>query len=740
MIWLFVILTTFLPISPVGGLGYDGVKQIAQDSTDIMWFRMANDVFRYDGVQFVRYDASTKMPEVSHADFDVKPYKVSMIAHGFNPSIPVKCAEQDADGRVWIGTQRGLWIYTPQTQLWQVYTANDGSGLQSSSIWSLLRDKDDNMWVGTYSGGVYLCPRNGVSPFENYTAERPVSISVFAYDSVAENMYVGTQGDGVYLFNPASSQLKKVVNVANVNALLVHNRQLWIGTYLEGLQCMDIQSGKIDKYPTSDIIRMVEDAQNEGFFVIYQDIALKLSYVSYDGNISHYLLSDKADRWYDCLVMDDMLYLLTDRQIYVFSTQTRTLVDQYQSPSSSMRSMIAYNDMLYIGTLKDGLYAFDVNSGDFHKMTSWNYSVCSMVADKNGQLWMGTDDGLVRYVLDSDMSYVYTVSEGLQGHIFHQRSICCDSKGYVYVGGTLGFNRFHPQTIVTNTRAPKTILSDITINTQSVMKDSALMHHRDELKKGRLDLSAKEDFVGITISCTNYLYPEKNRYRFRINHKDWTELADQNRTISLVQLPAGKYVLEMQSANNDGLWGDSTSLTIQVHPPFYRSIWGWLIYAVLFGLLLWYVIYTTRRHYLQKQQLFEAEVYKKYCIATANAVPEEEKKKDFNKVNQYISEHITEHIDIEDLAREMGMSRRKLFDFVKKNTGKSIVEYIRHQRLTMAAKLMVEKNLNSKQVLGLVGFDSQSYFIKKFSEEYGKTPSEFMEQMKGKKDNDENKQ
>ncbi|CCY35802.1 sensor histidine kinase/response regulator [Tannerella sp. CAG:118] len=89
-------------------------------------------------------------------------------------------------------------------------------------------------------------------------------------------------------------------------------------------------------------------------------------------------------------------------------------------------------------------------------------------------------------------------------------------------------------------------------------------------------------------------------------------------------------------------------------------------------------------------------------------------------------------VNIEDIAREMMMSRRKLFSLVKANTGKSVVEFIRSYKMRYAARLMVEENLAIKEIPQLVGIESASYFTKAFKAEFGDTPSAFLAKMRGR--------
>jgi len=122
----------------------------------------------------------------------------------------------------------------------------------------------------------------------------------------------------------------------------------------------------------------------------------------------------------------------------------------------------------------------------------------------------------------------------------------------------------------------------------------------------------------------------------------------------------------------------------------------------------------------------------KYCIDTGRDNRSREIDKHMDRLTRLIDERMADHINIDELAREMGMSRRKLFNFVKDNTGKSIIEYIRSYRLSYAAKLLLEQNLTTLQVMDRVGIDSQSYFVKAFKQEFGDTPTDFIAKMSKK--------
>jgi YesN/AraC family two-component response regulator len=85
--------------------------------------------------------------------------------------------------------------------------------------------------------------------------------------------------------------------------------------------------------------------------------------------------------------------------------------------------------------------------------------------------------------------------------------------------------------------------------------------------------------------------------------------------------------------------------------------------------------------------------------------------------------------NVSKLVREVGMSRPVLFRKTKMLTGLSIVDLIRNVRLKKAEMLLKQKKLSISEVAFTVGFSDPKYFSKSFRHLYGKSPSEFLEEI-----------
>ena len=84
-----------------------------------------------------------------------------------------------------------------------------------------------------------------------------------------------------------------------------------------------------------------------------------------------------------------------------------------------------------------------------------------------------------------------------------------------------------------------------------------------------------------------------------------------------------------------------------------------------------------------------------------------------------------EAFSVDEICREMGISRVQLYRKVKALIGYNVNDYILTVRLQKAKFLLANEELNISEVSYKVGFASQQYFSTVFKSKFGNTPSEF---------------
>lgn len=98
------------------------------------------------------------------------------------------------------------------------------------------------------------------------------------------------------------------------------------------------------------------------------------------------------------------------------------------------------------------------------------------------------------------------------------------------------------------------------------------------------------------------------------------------------------------------------------------------------------------------------------------------------RVIQYIHNHYAEDITLADLSRQFYVSEYYLCREFKKNTNRTIVEYIRRTRIMNAQRLFMETDKNVTEVARETGFSNLTHFNRVFRDILGVTPSNYRKQ------------
>jgi len=95
------------------------------------------------------------------------------------------------------------------------------------------------------------------------------------------------------------------------------------------------------------------------------------------------------------------------------------------------------------------------------------------------------------------------------------------------------------------------------------------------------------------------------------------------------------------------------------------------------------------------------------------------------RVYDYLEQHYTEKIGVQDICQHMYMIRKTLTRFLKKETGRSFTTLLQQTRIRYAVELL-ESTTDTISGIGYsVGFESAKSFSKIFKREMGMTPNEF---------------
>lgn len=100
------------------------------------------------------------------------------------------------------------------------------------------------------------------------------------------------------------------------------------------------------------------------------------------------------------------------------------------------------------------------------------------------------------------------------------------------------------------------------------------------------------------------------------------------------------------------------------------------------------------------------------------------------KAKNYIKQHYSYNITIQELASHVGLDRTYLYRLFMENLNKSPSEYINDYRLKKAVEMMENKLLTLPDIALSTGFYDYSYFSKQFIKKYNQSPGIYRREIK----------
>jgi diguanylate cyclase (GGDEF)-like protein len=529
---------------------------------------------------------------------------------------------EDSAGRLWVGTRGGLQLREPDGSFTRY--RHDGSNphsLADDDVLSLYEDRAGVMWFGTRAGGAArFNPRTWDFGHVPANPSDPDGLANGYVTSFAEdrsgNVWIGTMGGGLHELDRTTGRMRRYkkgdqgLSDDRVMTLL-HDRRgrLWVGTMQGGLARLDTADGRFEVF-RNDPARPGSLSAN-GVIALLEDRAGALWVGTFGGGLDR--LDPNAARFtafrHDpadptSLSRDVVTALCEDAggAIWVgteggglnrFDPRERRF-QRFRHDAGNPETI--GDDTVYSlhvdsgGTLWAGtrsglsqLEAFDSASGRarFRTWTNGDGLVGNVVygieTDGLGRLWLSGSQGLLRFDPRTATFKQFTASHGLQGNEFNFGSHFRSKRGELFFGGPEGFNAFLPDRLQTNSTPPPVVLTGFSKFNRPV-NDGGPAYG---LKGLRLDY--RDSVVSFDFAALDYAAPERNRYSYRLEgfHDQWIDLGTERR-ITFTNLDAGRYVLRVMAANNDGVWNErGLALPIDVVPPPWKSAWAFLLYGVL---------------------------------------------------------------------------------------------------------------------------------------------------------------
>ena len=481
---------------------------------------------------------------------------------------------EDREGNVWFGSSDGAHFFNRKVSAFHHYQSieNQDHGLSNDDIWETYKDKSKNIiWVGTSEGGLNkFDPETETFTVFKHDENNPNSLAsntVYSvYHDSRDNYWIGTS-QGLDLFDPKTGTFKHYKKGGDPNSLNNNiigciyedsRRNLWVGTN-RGLHKFDYQIKNFKVFHNNDNKQI--NLGNKTIYTIFED-------------------------------SDDMLWIGTSGNgLYRYDRNTNSIVNyiHHQEDTTSISSNIIVTILedsfgnLWIGTAK-GLNKYIRDKNEFKTFYETDGLADDMIygllTDKNNNLWLSTNNGLTRYNPSTDNFTNFSEEDGLHISEFNMGAYCKDEDGRLYFGGVDGFTVFDPDKVKKNNFEPPVAIVDFLLFNHSISTSAKKPENKDFTLKHTISYTDKitldyDDYIfSFEFSALNFWYPEKNRYRYKLEgfDKEWINTDSRHRRATYTNIPPGDYKFHVQASNSAGYWSETTAtVALTIVPPFWMT-------------------------------------------------------------------------------------------------------------------------------------------------------------------------
>ncbi len=495
-----------------------------------------------------------------------------------HPAFNVVDVDTDGKGNVWLLTRNyGLYHVYTRPALFQMLPVIP-QDVKANRISSIFTIDGQHFWLTFAPAGIAL------------------------YDAT-------TQQTSINNSIPAFAGLPYDLLNTHYSAIIDNGKgALWFANNGYGITCL--QDGKIDI-----INETINPIVNDRFVNVLYRSQKGVIFAGEKQHLNYMLPSGKS---YTCLqgvdvrgITEDHLgniWIATENQgilrIKGDFTHPKSLNIKYYNASQgnflvndATNSLEDSKHRLWVISNSGGLFRYDEEKDAFMSVNNeyhWDINrIFSIIEDREGNLWLTTDNALVCLQIDENgkaQYTTYTQEDGL-GDLMFMPNSCFRRGNDLYFGA--GRNLIHFNSATLNVHQKEKQLSNIVI-TDLLVDDKRYSELDSILQKKlcdvtplymrQLTLPACINKFAVEFALLTYTNTDQCKYAYYLEgyDKEWHYVDASIRQASFENLPSGSYKLHVKAADSYGHWNEMAyTIHIKVLPPWYASWWAYLIYIAL---------------------------------------------------------------------------------------------------------------------------------------------------------------
>ncbi|MDP2423496.1 MAG: response regulator [Bacteroidales bacterium] len=554
--------------------------------------------------------------------------------------------------RMWAGTEKGkIYSFNLLTQKFELFNILSDLFIKNpiaTRILCIYETYPDILWIGTDGAGVYTLKLTGF-PNIRLSSEQliyPIVRSILV--TRKRDVMIGTKGGGIDVFDSGGNHIREISvksGLSNNSVLSFHEREdgfIWVGTDGQGIDIISPDHKTIRNFPRdfnssnqlnfASVYRILEDSDRRiylgtsGYGVIMiefdkQDASLPLS--------CEQLILDKSIATPG--LQKQIVYALSEEKpgmiwigtrgfgVYRYNTITKRVIAQYNTMShpdfirnDDILSLFTdINGQIWVGS-SNGIFSLLRISADSMRVAGLNVqsdlsntSIHTIQLDNLGNLWVTSNHGLSFIDIARRNVRSFNVNDGLINYEYSDGASFFDKKtGRLFVGGTMGVDIIQTDEIKFSSFFPPIAINQLFIRNLPVeIGNESVLTSRINHQK-LLRLKYNQNSLAFYVSPLVYWGRERHGISYKLKNLDneWI-INPLNQPISFSNLASGKYFLQIRVSDENGNWSKQIrEIEIIISPPFWRTYWAFVGYVLLFILIQSFIFAAYRRRDARKKE------------------------------------------------------------------------------------------------------------------------------------------
>lgn len=466
-------------------------------------------------------------------------------------------ATLDREGNLWMIANANIY----QSSAGSFLLLDQLSDLNLKMIHALMFDRKGKLWLTPDQGLVsfsFSDTTNNQLRKYTITPEKELIDIVSLYEDECDYVWIGTMGAGIFRLNPANGKIqqingdKRLLN-GSIMAIAGKDDQLWLATLGGAFQ-----------------LKLPADCNTDHIVPEYT----KLENENLIGNFYLYdvFVDSRGRTWFGT---DGKGITCIDHGEYFNYNE-----------HSGLKSNVIYSitedkyGNIWFSTLNSGIYKFDgTNFKNYNQSDGLRYnSISSIMADRKGHLVIVHRHGFDVFDIENE-SFIYYGSEvGISDINSDLNAIDCDKNGRIWIGTEDQLISFNDNGN-TYTKKPLSVISKASLFTNEINKEA------------NKRLSYNQNYLSFDFNGLWYSNPDRVKYQYMMEgyNKEWIPTRD--RRIIFPNLPPGKYKFKVRtSLNKNFKQFTEASYAFVIHPPFWKENWFLFLMVIIFSGLVYLII------------------------------------------------------------------------------------------------------------------------------------------------------